>query len=313
MLAKLGAAGIGTAVNYRAIHQLTYLVEALGIAARVAARGRGDRRPHHQPADVPDARRGRSGSRRRRRGRRRGASSRPGEADADGTLRHTRHAAPSPRERAGFVAGALVAEGAPMRTLARALLVAVPVLPSLACGGRVGLIQGDGGRRRRDGGVRCPAPSDTASPAASARATDLPTRLLRLLRQRPSSARARTERGPVCGRRPGVSSSSVTGRWGSPTVPTRSRRRPARAPSTSSPDEGCAVELAGDCDSDIAVYDCNGNFIGDAQCECFGGSWGCDVRARLPRCVAPPTGRARTPGHVEQGVACFSPFEQCAG
>jgi dTDP-4-amino-4,6-dideoxygalactose transaminase len=31
MLAKLGAAGIGTAVNYRAIHELSYLVEALGI------------------------------------------------------------------------------------------------------------------------------------------------------------------------------------------------------------------------------------------------------------------------------------------
>jgi UDP-4-amino-4-deoxy-L-arabinose-oxoglutarate aminotransferase len=31
MLAKLGAAGIGTAVNYRAIHELTYLVEALGV------------------------------------------------------------------------------------------------------------------------------------------------------------------------------------------------------------------------------------------------------------------------------------------
>ncbi len=31
LLAKLSAAGIGTAVNYRAIHGLTYLVEALGI------------------------------------------------------------------------------------------------------------------------------------------------------------------------------------------------------------------------------------------------------------------------------------------
>ena len=32
MLSKLGAAGIGTAVNYRAIHELTYLVEVLGLA-----------------------------------------------------------------------------------------------------------------------------------------------------------------------------------------------------------------------------------------------------------------------------------------
>jgi UDP-4-amino-4-deoxy-L-arabinose-oxoglutarate aminotransferase len=31
LLSKLGAAGIGTAVNYRAIHELTYLVEALGV------------------------------------------------------------------------------------------------------------------------------------------------------------------------------------------------------------------------------------------------------------------------------------------
>lgn len=31
LLAKLGEAGIGTAVNYRAIHTLTYLVEALGL------------------------------------------------------------------------------------------------------------------------------------------------------------------------------------------------------------------------------------------------------------------------------------------
>jgi len=31
MLDKLGAAGIGTAVNYRAIHELTYLVEALAV------------------------------------------------------------------------------------------------------------------------------------------------------------------------------------------------------------------------------------------------------------------------------------------
>jgi len=32
MLARLGAAGIGTAVNYRAIHELTYLVETLGLS-----------------------------------------------------------------------------------------------------------------------------------------------------------------------------------------------------------------------------------------------------------------------------------------
>jgi UDP-4-amino-4-deoxy-L-arabinose-oxoglutarate aminotransferase len=31
MLSRLGAAGIGTAVNYRAIHELTYLVEVLGL------------------------------------------------------------------------------------------------------------------------------------------------------------------------------------------------------------------------------------------------------------------------------------------
>ena len=31
LLSKLGAAGIGTAVNYRAIHLLTYLAELLGL------------------------------------------------------------------------------------------------------------------------------------------------------------------------------------------------------------------------------------------------------------------------------------------
>lgn len=45
LLAKLGAAGIGTAVNYRAIHRLTYLVEALGIplGALPVAEEMGDR------------------------------------------------------------------------------------------------------------------------------------------------------------------------------------------------------------------------------------------------------------------------------
>jgi dTDP-4-amino-4,6-dideoxygalactose transaminase len=45
LLGKLGAAGIGTAVNYRAIHGLTYLVEALGIprGALPVAEEMGDR------------------------------------------------------------------------------------------------------------------------------------------------------------------------------------------------------------------------------------------------------------------------------
>jgi len=45
LLAKLGAAGIGTAVNYRAIHGLTYLVEALGVprGALPVAEEMGDR------------------------------------------------------------------------------------------------------------------------------------------------------------------------------------------------------------------------------------------------------------------------------
>jgi dTDP-4-amino-4,6-dideoxygalactose transaminase len=45
MLAKLGEAGIGTAVNYRAIHTLTYLVEALGLprGALPVAEEMGDR------------------------------------------------------------------------------------------------------------------------------------------------------------------------------------------------------------------------------------------------------------------------------
>src|ERR1019366_3027416 len=45
LLAKLGAAGIGTAVNYRAIHGLTYLVEVLGVprGALPVAEEMGDR------------------------------------------------------------------------------------------------------------------------------------------------------------------------------------------------------------------------------------------------------------------------------
>jgi len=45
MLSKLGAAGIGTAVNYRAIHELTYLVEVLGLprGALPVAEEMGDR------------------------------------------------------------------------------------------------------------------------------------------------------------------------------------------------------------------------------------------------------------------------------
>jgi UDP-4-amino-4-deoxy-L-arabinose-oxoglutarate aminotransferase len=45
LLSKLGEAGIGTAVNYRAIHRLTYLVETLGIprGALPVAEEMGDR------------------------------------------------------------------------------------------------------------------------------------------------------------------------------------------------------------------------------------------------------------------------------
>jgi UDP-4-amino-4-deoxy-L-arabinose-oxoglutarate aminotransferase len=45
LLSKLGASGIGTAVNYRAIHQLTYLAERLGIprGALPVAEEMGDR------------------------------------------------------------------------------------------------------------------------------------------------------------------------------------------------------------------------------------------------------------------------------
>ena len=55
--ARAGSArrGIGTAVNYRAIHTLTYLVEALAVPRGALPGRRGDRRPHDQPADVPDA------------------------------------------------------------------------------------------------------------------------------------------------------------------------------------------------------------------------------------------------------------------
>ena len=47
LLSKLGAAGIGTAVNYRAIHLLTYLAELLGSRA---ARSRSPRRSATAPS-----------------------------------------------------------------------------------------------------------------------------------------------------------------------------------------------------------------------------------------------------------------------
>ena len=59
LLAKLGAAGIGTAVNYRAIHGLTYLVEALGVprGALPVAEEMGDRTlslPMYPTLPAPD-------------------------------------------------------------------------------------------------------------------------------------------------------------------------------------------------------------------------------------------------------------------
>lgn len=196
-----------------------------------------------------------------------------------------------------------------MRTLARALLVVVPVLTSLACGGRVGLIQGDGGGGG-EGGV-CPPPSDIVArsycagdetcPLGSYDSCGNPIECTCT-----NGAWACLADGPACPPPP-------CGTMGQPDCPDAQPPPACPSPEYVVPDEGCAVSSQGTCDSDIAVYDCNGNFIGDAQCECFGGSWDCEGFG--PDCpdASPPPGPCPDPGSVEQGVACFSPFQQCAG
>jgi hypothetical protein len=64
------------------------------------------------------------------------------------------------------------------------------------------------------------------------------------------------------------------------------------------------------CTSDIPMYDCNGNYLGDQQCECFNDSWSCVTSE--PACP-PDAGGCPDPQSVEQGVSCFSPGLQCPG
>ena len=71
---------------------------------------------------------------------------------------------------------------------------------------------------------------------------------------------------------------------------------------------GCDVAPQLSCDSEIPIYDCNGNITGDASCQCFGGEWSCITSE--PDC--PPTG-CPDPQSVEQGVSCMSPGLQCPG
>jgi len=71
---------------------------------------------------------------------------------------------------------------------------------------------------------------------------------------------------------------------------------------------GCDVAPQLSCGSEIPTYDCSGNFIGDATCQCFGGAWSCITPE--PNC--PPTG-CPDPQNVEQNISCTTPGLQCPG
>jgi hypothetical protein len=79
-------------------------------------------------------------------------------------------------------------------------------------------------------------------------------------------------------------------------------------PSTVEQGNGCGVSPQLSCPSDMPVYDCNGNVIGQATCQCFGGSWSCIT----PEPDCPPTS-CPDPQNVEQGFSCASPGMQCPG
>jgi hypothetical protein len=83
-------------------------------------------------------------------------------------------------------------------------------------------------------------------------------------------------------------------------------------PSTIVPGGACSTPPSFECTSDIAQYDCAGNFVGDVPCTCYAGGWACV--SSTPACIdAGPPGNCPDPTEVEQGVACSSPFQQCAG
>ncbi len=72
----------------------------------------------------------------------------------------------------------------------------------------------------------------------------------------------------------------------------------------------CSTPADLQCSSDIAQYDCNGNFIGDATCQCYAGGWACVTATPVCDAGPPP---CPDPGSVEQGVSCFSESQQCPG
>ncbi|HEY5242670.1 MAG TPA: hypothetical protein VIJ22_14420 [Polyangiaceae bacterium] len=84
--------------------------------------------------------------------------------------------------------------------------------------------------------------------------------------------------------------------------------QPPGCPDASSVVQGneCDVSPQLSCTSDSPEYDCNGNFIGDASCQCFNGAWNCVMSE--PACPACPD-----PQSVEQGLSCVSPGMQCPG
>jgi hypothetical protein len=72
----------------------------------------------------------------------------------------------------------------------------------------------------------------------------------------------------------------------------------------------CTAPSNVQCPSQIGMYDCSGDFLGDAQCQCLGGAWSCPIPT--PVCDAGP-GPCPDPTSVAQGAFCSSEGQQCPG
>jgi hypothetical protein len=69
----------------------------------------------------------------------------------------------------------------------------------------------------------------------------------------------------------------------------------------------CDVSSQLTCATDVPLYDCSGNYIGNESCQCFG-AWNCETPIECADASTCPA-----PQDVEQGVGCFSPGTQCPG
>jgi hypothetical protein len=194
-----------------------------------------------------------------------------------------------------------------MRPSIAALAAALPLLAAVACGGRVGLIDdskksdaGDAG----DGGCTdgcCPGdhcvpppeagscPNSNGSFAGSAC---------------PTEGQVCQSSYDFCGTEETVPCTCETGVW---TCPVGGGGCPAPVcPPQTQVVQGAACDTSLTCDSDTAQYDCNGNFLGYAQCDCYAGQWSCEYAS--PECPA-----CQPPDTIYQGEDCFSPGLQCPG